>query len=224
MNIPRYLICDTHSREFWLQRISGRTEWIRDVKSITFVLLVYLSKVIHLSCFYLPPNETIRDFIEFLNNKIFPLIQKNVNFMLRGDFNVNLYNPLHLTPIDEFVNSLSGQGYFPKILKPTKLSPENPITKYSLLDQMWCNSSGGYDCLSGVINCDLLDHMLSYYIYEIAEKFKILFENRDLYIWMVASTNLFVQFLWFQFVKSVLFKTHQNRCQSIETMYKAYYE
>ena len=35
---------------------------------------------------------------------------------------------------------------------------------------MWCNYFGGYDCLSGVINYDLSDHMPSYYIYEIPEK------------------------------------------------------
>ena len=35
---------------------------------------------------------------------------------------------------------------------------------------MWCIYSGGYDCFSGVINYDLSDHMLSYYIYDIPEK------------------------------------------------------
>ena len=42
--------------------------------------------------------------------------------------------------------------------------------------------------------------------------FNILFGNRGLYIWIVASTNLFVQFLEFQFVKSIFFKTHLNLC------------
>ena len=29
--IPRYLKCDTHTSEFWLKRILGRTGWICDV-------------------------------------------------------------------------------------------------------------------------------------------------------------------------------------------------
>ena len=82
---------------------------------------MYLWQVIHLSCFYRHPNENIREFIEYLSNKIFLLIPKNVNSILCGDCNMNLYSPLHLTSIDEFVNSLSGQGYFPLILKPTRL-------------------------------------------------------------------------------------------------------
>ena len=108
-----------------------REQWFPILLKL-FRVIMYLSQVIHLSCFYRPPNE-------YLNHKIFPIISKHVNSMLCGDLNVNLYNPLHLTSIDEFVNSLSCQGYFRLILKPTILSPEDPVTKYSLLDQMWCH-------------------------------------------------------------------------------------
>ena len=55
-------------------------------------------------------------------------------------------------------------------MKSARLSLENPVTKYYLLDQMWCNYSGGYDCLSDVINYDLSDHIPRYYTYEIPEK------------------------------------------------------
>ena len=98
---------------------------------------MYLSQVMNSSRFYRPPNENIRDFIEFLNNKIFLFILKILNSILCGDINVNLYNPLYLTSIEKCVNSLSGQGYFLLILKPIRLAPENPVTKYSLFDQMW---------------------------------------------------------------------------------------
>ena len=36
---------------------------------------------------------------------------------------------------------------------------------------MWCNYSGGYDCLSGVINYDLSDHRSCYvYIQQLIRK------------------------------------------------------
>ena len=98
---------DLSPLDYWFRGAMHRL--ISDIVEVISCNIMYLSQVIHLSCFYRPPNEKIRDFIDFFNNKIFP-------------------------QIDEFVNSLSGQGYFPLILKPTRLSPENPETKYSLLD------------------------------------------------------------------------------------------
>ena len=99
-------------------------------------------------------------------------------------------------------------------LKRTRLPLENAVTKYYLLDQMWCNYYGGYDHLSGVINYDFSDNMPCYYIgcMIYPKQLKISFGNRCLYIWIVASTYLFVQFLEFQFFESVLFKTHLNLC------------
>ena len=50
-------------------------------------------------------------------------------------------NPLHLTSIDEFIHFFSGQEYFQLILKPTRLSPENLLTKYFIfLDQITCRT------------------------------------------------------------------------------------
>ena len=108
-----------------------------------------------LSIYRLFSNENTPDIIEFLNIKIFLLNKKK-------DIDCDDFN---LTSIDEFVSFLSGKGYFPLILKPTRLSPENQVTKYSLLDQMWCNYSGGYDCLSGVISYDLSEHIPIVIIY-----------------------------------------------------------
>ena len=158
---------------------------------------MYLSQVMHLSCPYRPPNENIRDFIEFLDNKIFPLIPNTLNSILCGDFNVNLYNPLHLTSIDEFVNSRSGQGYFPFIMKPTAKS----VTKYSLLNEMWCNYS---------------DHMPCYYIYEFLEKIQNLIRKSSPLVQLHQQICLCGSFCF------------QNISESIskffETMHKVYHE
>ena len=114
------------------------------------IMYVFIASC-HISCLNRPPNEDIRDIIDIKKYiYIFPLTPKNVNSILCGDFNVNLYNLLHLKSIDEFVNSLSGQGYFPLILKPTRFSLRYPVNKYSLLYQMWCNYFDGYDCFSGL--------------------------------------------------------------------------
>ena len=104
------------------------------------------------------------------------LFKKYLNFIPCGDVNVNLYNPLHLILIQGFHDSLSAQGYLPFILKPTRLLPGKH--KYSPLDQMWCNYSGGYDCFSCVINHDLSDRICPAIIYiKTSNKFEILFGN-----------------------------------------------
>ena len=160
-----------------------------------------------------------------LQMKTCEILSRQRKSILCGYFNVTLHNPLRLTSIDEFVNSLSGQGYFRFILKPTRLSPENPVAKCSLLYQMWCNYSGGYDCLSGLINYYLSDHVPSYYIYEIPEKkFKILFGNRGPCIWIVAATNLFCAASLIPVREICPLQTpFEAMSWFLETMYKAYY-
>ena len=70
---------------------------VSDLVEVISCNIMYLSQVIHLSCFHRPSNQNIGNVIEFVNNRIFPLIPKHANSILCGDFNVNLYNPLHLT-------------------------------------------------------------------------------------------------------------------------------
>ena len=111
---------------------------VSDLVEVIPCNIMDLSQVIHLWCFHGPPNENIRDFMKNLNNKIFPQVSKKCNSILCCAFYMNPYNSLHLASIDEFVNSLSGEKYFPFILR---LVPGSPVTKYYLLDHMLCNYS-----------------------------------------------------------------------------------
>ena len=85
-----------------------------------------------------------------------------------GDINLNLFNPLKLTYIDNFVANMLGFNFFPIITIPTKINEtENcPITPYSLIDQIWTNFMVGENHLSGVILYPLTDHLPVFYAFK----------------------------------------------------------
>ena len=56
---------------------------------------------------------------------------------MSGDFNINLLNPNNLTYVNTFVHSMMKFGLIPLITIPTKVNPENHITRFSILDHIW---------------------------------------------------------------------------------------
>ena len=83
-----------------------------------------------LGCIYRIPSYSIYDF----NDKFFDDFMSgfnNVDTIILGDMNVNLYNPIKLNSINEFVHNFLAYRYKPLIRYPTCFHPNNPITKYS---------------------------------------------------------------------------------------------
>ena len=73
-----------------------------------------------------------------------------------GEFNLNLFNPLKLRYITDFVENMYELSLFSVIMIPTKYNPENLITKYSLIDQIW-NNIPNKVTTSGVIPVEITD-------------------------------------------------------------------
>ena len=90
----------------------------------------------------------------------------NSNVIVMGDINFNLFNPLKLTYIDNFVANMLGFGFFPVITIPSKINENCPITPYSLIDQVWTNFKVGESHDSGVITFALTDHFPVYYSFK----------------------------------------------------------
>ena len=124
-----------------------------------------------LLCFYRPPRGSILNFNEFLSDQIFPKISDTDKVVLCGDLNINLFNPTKLLQIDILINLLCTLNYFPVIDKPTHLTPDNPITKYSLIDHIWSNFVVGSGHRSGVIDYFISDHLPIFYMWELNEPF-----------------------------------------------------
>ena len=57
-------------------------------------------------------------------------------------------------------------GFFPVITIPAKINEGNPITPYSLIDQVWVNFKTGTEHDSGVVVFPLTDHFPIYYMFK----------------------------------------------------------
>ena len=106
-------------------------------------LLVNCKRVI-LCAIYHPPtsshinnNAFVYSFISLLRE----LSRQKLPLVVCGDFNLNLFNPNGYGFIDNFIHDMFELNLSPAITIPTKINPENPITKFSLLDQIWVSQS-----------------------------------------------------------------------------------
>ena len=115
---------------------------------------------------YKPPSSNPYIFNDMFFNFIVDNFPRNSKVILTGDFNLNLLNPLSLNYIEEFMSYMLSYGYFPMINRPAKINEENPITKYSLIDQIWVNFLDSQNFNSGIILYKLTDHFPIYYSFK----------------------------------------------------------
>ena len=114
-----------------------------------------------LCCIYRPPQSSVNNFLTYLRDNILSRFSKNSKIILVGDININLLNPLKITSISDFVSMMCQYNYSSIINVPTKYNPGNPITIYSILDQIWTNFVVN-DVKSGAINTAITDHFPSF--------------------------------------------------------------
>ena len=113
-----------------------------------------------LCCIYHPPTSDHvlnYDFIDLIFQKLVSIRDLGVPIVLAGDMNLNLFNPLKLNYITHYVNCLLELGLFPLITIPTKYNPDNVITKYALLDQIWVSSPSQVND-AYVVPIEIADH------------------------------------------------------------------
>ena len=81
--------------------------------------------------FYQPPSSDHRVNYEFTDQccaNLNMLLATGLPVIVCGDFNLNLFNPLKLRYITDFVENMYELSLFPVITIPTKYNPENLIT------------------------------------------------------------------------------------------------
>ena len=92
---------------------------------------------------YHPPTSSHENNIVFADSfksYIRRLLGVQSHLIVGGDFNINLLNPNNHGYVDYFINSMFEVGLFSYIAIPTKVNLENPITRFSILDQIWSSS------------------------------------------------------------------------------------
>ena len=108
---------------------------------------------------YRPPSSNIFHLNNIIADNILNDLSTSSKVIVVGDLNINLYNPLKLNSIKEYINLLWGYSFYPLINIPAKFNENNPITKYSLIDQIWCNFGHELNWVSGVVDYLITDHL-----------------------------------------------------------------
>ena len=109
------------------------------------------------NCIYRPPHTNVIRFIDKFQDHVLSRFSNRSNIIICGDFNINLLNPHSLNSVNTFISSMSAFNFISVINSPSKYNPNNPITKYSLIDQIWVNFTH-LNISSGVICDDISDH------------------------------------------------------------------
>ena len=117
------------------------------------------------SCVYKPPSVNSFVFNDLFLNGVLSKFSCNESVIFVGDFNLNLYNPLKLRCISEFVDNFLAFNYYPVINLPAMFNVDNPITKFSIIDQIWTNFKRGCNHTSGIVDFLITDHLPVFYFF-----------------------------------------------------------
>lgn len=110
------------------------------------------SKNMFISCVYRTPGSCIDKFSKTISEM---LEKHNEKFtFVCGDFNIDLLKSNEHTKTSEFVNTMFSLGFYPLILKPTRITKDSA----SLIDNIFINKSN-VKTKSGLLVTDITDHL-----------------------------------------------------------------
>lgn len=110
------------------------------------------SKNMLISCVYRTPGSCIDKFSKIISEM---LERQNEKFtFVCGDFNIDLLKSNEHTQTSEFVNTMFSLGFYPLILRPTRITKDSA----SLIDNIFINKSN-VKTKSGLLVTDITDHL-----------------------------------------------------------------
>ena len=133
---------------------------INNVFELLTVELLFCGCKFLLMAVYHPPTSCPSknlDFVDLFTSYLQNSLQSKLPLIIAGDTNINLLNSGNHFYVDHFINNLFECNMKPLITRPTKINLENPITRFSILDQIWVS-----DGLTGIqpfiIPINITDH------------------------------------------------------------------
>ena len=133
---------------------------INDVLEMLTVELLFCGFKFILITVYHPPTsypEKNVEFITLFSSYLSDILNLKQPVIIAGDINLNLLNPNNLFYINMFINNLFENSLRPLITKPTKVNLNNPITRFSVIDQIWV-TPGLSTADSYILPLDITDH------------------------------------------------------------------
>ncbi|XP_061139602.1 uncharacterized protein LOC133157239 [Syngnathus typhle] len=104
------------------------------MECITIEIEMESSKNILVSCVYRCPGSCIETFSELLSGMYERKIYTKMVYVY-GDYNIDLLNPLQLTPVTEFINLMYSMSLYPGISRPTRITSHSA----TIIDNIFTN-------------------------------------------------------------------------------------
>ena len=120
-----------------------------NIMESVFIEISISNRSILIGVLYRPPNGSISDFNNSINNIFNQVTKEKKDCYLMGDFNIDI---LHQNSV-EFTNVMYANNFYPLITKPTRVSP----TSATLIDNILTNAAY-FHSSCGVLVTDLTDH------------------------------------------------------------------
>ena len=133
---------------------------INNVFELLTVELLFCGCKFLLMAVYHPPTSCPSknlDFVDLFTSYLQNSLQSKLPLIIAGDTNINLLNSGNHFYVDHFINNLLECNMKPLITRPTKINLENPITRFSILDQIWV-SDGLTGIQAFIIPINITDH------------------------------------------------------------------
>ena len=133
---------------------------INDMFEMLTVELLFCNHKLLLSTVYHRPTSCPMKnvcFVDSFTSYLRLLINHKIPLIVAGDLNLNLLNPNNYIYVDLYIRNLFELGMAPLVMILTKINPENLITKFSILDQIWVSDNVLPD-KTFVIPVDITDH------------------------------------------------------------------
>ena len=105
---------------------------------------------------YRSPSGSKQSFNQHFENNILSNLSNSQDYIIAGDFNLNLLNPQNDRQIEEFSNLMFSKSLFPLITKPTHRNPQTLRPK-TLIDHIWSNLS--LQSEASIIDYHITHHM-----------------------------------------------------------------
>ena len=170
-NIPGFYCCNLYRNHYgggiklYLKndiqsKILSNNTLINNVCEMLTVELLYGDCKFLLLLVYHPPTSCpVKniEFVDFFTLQINSLLNLRIPLIIAGDMNMNLLNPNNQYYINMYMNKLFECNMRPIITKPTKVNLDNPITRFSILDQVWV-SKELVNTQSFIIPSSITDH------------------------------------------------------------------
>jgi hypothetical protein len=106
---------------------------------------------------YRPPRPSIDNIVQFTNDmqQVVRSFDRKKHVIIAGDFNLDLLKFRNNLHIDNFIETLIGHSYIPKITLPTRLTHQHG----TLIDNFFHKITDGFlDCTSGILLNGISDH------------------------------------------------------------------